>query len=407
MRVWMETKAEAITASPYTFVSNQWTKVDGRSNLVYDETANTISTSMSGQHNVAANFNASYDNIYALEASQKYFLIKGLNFSTEAAKCNLWWLNGWNHGTSELPTITYEDAEGNCYAVWDITQTAFSVNWPAGGALYFKSNGTWNTCFGLTSTAADGSAVLNDISFYSLSQLVEKYPELAPFFNCVELDENSDTYIPVSGIKNVFLTRTLQADKWNTFCVPFSMTAAQMNECGIVESRELSNAVSDGTQTSLTFTPAENIVAGKPYLIKVNEDIDNIVLENVTFSESEPQSVSVNGVNMIGNYSKTFVPQDCYFINNNAFYLADQENTVNLKGFRAYITTDDVVKVNRMLIDIDGTLLSIKDLHHGEGGNVDVYNLQGIKVCSNVEKENALKLLNKGVYIINGKKYIK
>ena len=60
-----------------------------------------------------------------------------------------------------------------------------------------------------------------------------------------------------------------------------------------------------------------------------------------------------------------------------------------------------------IFLDIDGTLLSIKDLHHGEGGNVDVYNLQGIKVCSNVEKENALKLLNKGVYIINGKKYIK
>lgn len=408
MRVWMETKAEAITASPYTFVSNQWTKVDGRSNISYDETNNTLRTSMAGDHNVAANFNAAYDNIYALEGAQKYFLIKGFDFSTDASKCNLWWLNGWNHATSELPIITHKDAEGNCYAVWDITQTAFSADWATGGAFYFKSNGTWNTCFGLTSTAADGSAELNDISFYSLRQLLEKYPELAVFFNCVELDENNDTYTSASGVKNVSLSRTLSADKWNTFCVPFGMSVPQMNECGIIEARELTDVEVNGTQTSLKFSPAEGIVAGKPYLVKVDKDINHIVLEQVTFSDAEPQTISVNGVNMTGNYTKTFVPQDCYFINSNAFYLADQENTVHLKGFRAYITTDDIVKVNSLLIDIDGTLLDINDILKEEEHLIfDVYNLQGVKVRSSVEKSDALNNLSKGIYIINGKKYIK
>ena len=164
----------------------------------------------------------------------------------------------------------------------------------------------------------------------------------------------------------------------------------------------------NGTQTSLKFSPAEGIVAGKPYLVKVDKDINHIVLEKVTFSDAEPQTISVNGVNMTGNYTKTFVPQDCYFINSNAFYLADQENTVNLKGFRAYITTDDIVKVNSLLIDIDGTLLDINDILKKEEHLIfDVYNLQGVKVRSSVEKSDALNNLSKGIYIINGKKYIK
>jgi hypothetical protein len=88
--------------------------------------------------------------------------------------------------------------------------------------------------------------------------------------------------------------------------------------------------------------------------------------------------------------------------------LADQENTVHLKGFRAYITTDDIVKVNSLLIDIDGTLLDINDILKEEEHLIfDVYNLQGVKVRSCVEKSDALNNLSKGIYIINGKKYIK
>jgi hypothetical protein len=190
--------------------------------------------------------------------------------------------------------------------------------------------------------------------------------------------------------------------------VPFGMSVPQMNECGIIEARELTDVEVNGTQTSLKFSPAEGIVAGKSYLVKVDKDINHIVLEQVTFSDAEPQTISVNGVNMTGNYTKTFVPQDSYFINNNAFYLADQENTVHLKGFRAYITTDDIVKVNSLLIDIDGTLLDINDILKEEEHLIfDVYNLQGVKVRSSVEKSDALNNLSKGIYIINGKKYIK
>lgn len=47
----------------------------------------------------------------------------------------------------------------------------------------------------------------------------------------------------------------------------------------------------------------------------------------------------------------------------------------------------------------------IESITNGANDNVDVYNIAGQKIRSNVKADNALDGLTRGVYIINKKKY--
>lgn len=96
------------------------------------------------------------------------------------------------------------------------------------------------------------------------------------------------------------------------------------------------------------------------------------------------------------------------------FYLADQADKVSLKGFRAYINVDSespVAGVNRLLIDIDGSVTSVGEVLDNtaeDGGKmVDVFTQSGVKVKAGVKKAEALSGLERGIYIVGGKKVIK
>ena len=104
----------------------------------------------------------------------------------------------------------------------------------------------------------------------------------------------------------------------------------------------------------------------------------------------------------------TITGYDKYFISNNSFYRA-ADKKVTVKGYRAYITMDQVAAgVNQMLIDIDGNLTAIEDIL-GEDTDitVNVYTIDGVCVKSGVKSSEALDGLRKGIYIVNGRKVIK
>ena len=175
------------------------------------------------------------------------------------------------------------------------------------------------------------------------------------------LDEASETYdVATDTYANVTLTRSLKADAWNTFCVPFDMTAEQLAENGITDVRALESASVEGESVTLNFSESNlnAVEAGVPYLVKVDASYDGrtINVENVLVSVAEPTTVSVDGgVNMTGNYAAGTVPIGAYFISNNAFYYADEASNVALKGFRAYIQlNNDVQNANRLMINLEG-----------------------------------------------------
>ncbi len=231
------------------------------------------------------------------------------------------------------------------------------------------------------------------------------------------LNEAGAYSVTTNTYANVTLTRTLKSDgKWNTFCVPFDMTAEQLEANDITDVRTLESANVEGKSVTLNFSESNlnAVEAGVPYLVKVDASYDGTInVENVLVSAAEPTTVSVEGgVSMTGNYAAGNVPTGAYFISDNAFYYADVE-TVVLKGFRAYINvngTSEAAGANRLMINLDGEVTGIEDVLGEEAAEADklvnVVSLDGMTVKAGVKKAEALDGLQKGIYIVDGKKYV-
>ena len=245
----------------------------------------------------------------------------------------------------------------------------------------------------------------NDNNWFGI-QYMELYKIPAVDLTLNETDAaysvTEDTYA------NVTLNRTLKAGKWNTFCVPFDMSVDEFESV-----KQLTAYEERSDALILKFTNVDTIKAGVPYIVKVRgeENVNQLIVNSTIVKSAIPQTVTINDVvSMTGNYDSGKVPQGTYFISNNIFYYADQADAVNLKGYRAYINyASSVNQVNRMLIEIDGEETEIYEI---EGLNimtkvVDVYTLSGVKIRSGVSASKALVGLEKGLYIVNGKKVVK
>ena len=143
-----------------------------------------------------------------------------------------------------------------------------------------------------------------------------------------------------------------------------------------------------------------------------------IKVDDVTVQAAAPTAQNIGyadvagQVAITGNYSATTVPTGAYFISDNAFYYADVE-TVVLKGFRAYINvngTSEAAGANRLMINLNGEVTGIEDVLGEEAAEADklvnVISLDGMTVKAGVKKAEALDGLQKGIYIVDGKKYV-
>lgn len=241
-----------------------------------------------------------------------------------------------------------------------------------------------------------------------------KLYKVAPKAEALALDESKAYDVKADMYADVTLQRKLVAGKWNTFCVPFVLTAEQIEANKLGEVRKLSGMQTSGKDITLDFDKVDAVEAGVPYLVKPEEAVTEIKADGVMVSAKQPEAFPMNLVSMTGNYDATTVPQGAYFIKDDMFYLADQTDKVSLKGFRAYINVDSespVAGVNRLLIDIDGAVTSVGEVLDNtaeDGGKmVDVFTLSGVKVKAGVKKAEALSGLECGIYIIGGKKVIK
>ena len=204
-------------------------------------------------------------------------------------------------------------------------------------------------------------------------------------------------------------TRTLKADTWNTICLPLSIEAEKIadvfgegNEVKIAEFTGCESKEKDGdTQLTLLFSSTSNgISANTPYLIKVREGISTFTVEGTSFETcvGEP-SVEKDGCTFIGNYKWVENLDKAIFISGNKFYVA--QGSTRLKSFRGYFThpalEGESSNPANVSLFVDGEPTGISTLTTNPD-NDDVYDLSGRKM--NSDKTT----LQKGVYIINGKK---
>ena len=229
----------------------------------------------------------------------------------------------------------------------------------------------------------------------------------------ITLYEDRDNTVEAAENVNVTLKRTLVGDgDWNTLCVPFSLTAAQVTAAfgNDVELRKLSSI--EGT--TLKFVSTDRITAGEPCLIKVAKDgstynFEGVATIAVANNKVYTSSMVSGDIQFLGIYSPMDVvtvnpagPSTGYYAflgEGNKFFKAQAET--KMKGFRAFFLVPNNVPSNALKAVIDGTATGIEDLViDGVKANGRVYNLNGQYVG------NSLNGLQPGLYIQNGKKIV-
>ena len=238
----------------------------------------------------------------------------------------------------------------------------------------------------------------------------------------VVLDENrTDNAVQEKRTCNVMLKRTFKADdRWETFCVPFDIDNKQARQY-FSDIRKLEGVEHTGNMCDLVFSSTlESMEAGVPYLVKAKEASTSLHFSDVTVNTETPSSKAITvtqpglSATMTGSYNRMESIKGKYFVSDNTFYLADESSDILLKGFRAYIELEENItglETNKINIKLKDGHTPVGGILHDQTGdtgkNVDVYDLNGIKIKSNVPKIQSLDGLPQGIYIVDRKKIIK
>ena len=191
----------------------------------------------------------------------------------------------------------------------------------------------------------------------------------------------------------------------SSFVLPFAMNTNDVD--GKVYKF---NAV-NGDNVNFTEVTGQ-LGANTPYLIVAsNANPFSTALANEVQIAATPETMKVTASNApsfahIGSYNKTEVTSG----NGTTYYGYTggnfvKANTGTLNPFRTLIKATGTT-ATQFSLKLDGEVTGIIGVNT-ELGKVDVYNLEGKLVRSQVEAATALQGLEKGVYVINGKKVMK
>lgn len=242
-------------------------------------------------------------------------------------------------------------------------------------------------------------------------------------------------------VAKVTVNRSMAKGIWTTCVLPFSLNVHQVDAIfGDTYKKDCEN----GTQI-LYFDRVENgkvyfvrhayntIVANKPFLIKPSKDVERIstaaateypyvTIEATKNENGKPDDwCSGNGYTWASSYSNDMNVQvgDGFISNQDGTFKNFVGASGILKGFRGYLrrinnsngakpmmlqvvnssnvdgNNGETTGIEDLIIDADGQLMP---------ANGKVYNINGQLVS---EDANSFQSLPSGIYIINGKKYIK
>lgn len=198
---------------------------------------------------------------------------------------------------------------------------------------------------------------------------------------------------------NVTINRTLVANKWNTLCLPFDVTAEQIKN--ILKAEGMVREYKGQTADCMNFQTAETMTAGVPYLIKPTEEVKGLTFEGVKITADEGKTkggIGSENLTICGILGAHKLEDFELFLNAAGKFVAPAPGKETMKGFRAYFIS--LISTNAK-INIDGETTDINNIETEATVNGKVYNLNGQYVG------NSLNGLKKGIYVVNGKKVIK
>lgn len=232
---------------------------------------------------------------------------------------------------------------------------------------------------------------------------IEIIPNLVPKLT---FDEDADNQTVIAGnlgkVATVSLKRTLVADKWNTFCVPFDLDDTSAFFEGVeIKEYDVQKGVEGNT---MYFKKVNAIVAGQPCLVKPKTDIVNPVFKNVRIKTDAPQSVGSADYKFVGVFSPLSfddgMSRKSLFLSSDGSLIYPDSGTT-MRGMRAYFSFPGEMQSNiaKIVIDSDETAISdvVTDDNTSDSG---IFNLNGAYVGKDESK------LGKGIYIKNRKKVV-
>lgn len=188
---------------------------------------------------------------------------------------------------------------------------------------------------------------------------------------------------------SVTVNRTIKADKkWNTLVLPFNMEIPAGWEV-----KELTDdtEVDANGNIHLRFATANSIEAGKPYMIRVNEAVNKIEVENVDVDTKTPTQIG-NGINFVGVYTAGNIPTGAFFISNNQFYHATGGQNI-IKGMRAYLQLPEGSQAKAITYDISDVPTAIDNINTSAAATA-IYDIQGNRLNSMTKGVNIVKMAN-------------
>ncbi len=270
----------------------------------------------------------------------------------------------------------------------------------------------------------------------------------APIVDEIRYDENSTNTVKkteTGHVAKVSINRSFKKGIWTTCVLPFSLNKQQVDAIfgttyGMTNDGKGNSVThSDGTQI-LYFDRIEGnkayfvrhayntIVAGKPFLIKPTKYVESINTANVkdypyvTIENETPADwCKSNGYVWKSSYSNDMTVEegDCFISKSDGTFKNYRGASGTLKGFRGFLHQDKTSGAKPMMLSI-ATSTNIED-NSGSTTGIDlvidaddntisgpttgkIYNVNGQLVSDNIKD---LPSLPSGIYIINGKKYIK
>lgn len=330
------------------------------------------------------------------------------------------------HNSAVEQGVNFKGATG--WSVMVPAPVTYTFNVKAGKTYYLYNFGSRIGLFGFS--MKESNPIVDDV----------KYEEKTKD-NTVEVTEEGH-------VAKVSLDRKFIVNQWNSAVLPFSLNKQQVDA---IFGQTYDKNHEKGTQI-LYFEKTDDkyvyytrhayntIVAGKPFLIKprgtdangnnvVTREGDNIVLNTekitafpyVTIENTEPakwgRDAETADYYWHSAYNVETVNPGDYYFNGEGSLVMRQESPARIQAFRGFLqkkataqaklfsvayfnqlsdNSDIPSKIEGVMMDSNGQLLDFK-------ADDVVYNLSGQVVTTDA---SSLYSLPKGIYIVNGKKYV-
>lgn len=217
------------------------------------------------------------------------------------------------------------------------------------------------------------------------------------------LDEVAVNSFNAQNNVDVQLKRTLSPEHWNSFCVPFAISADVIAEKFGAGTQVCTFGSMNGNV--MNFAHSTTIEAGTPYIVKPTQEVVNPSFTGVNIEATAAKKVGADGYFMQGIYSaKTDLTTDgtnLFLGEGNKFYKPAGATTAKMKGMRAFFIVPQGTNLAALRANIDGATTAIDELTTVVEQPTDnrIYNLQGQFVGTSFEGLH-------GVYVQNGKKVL-